>query len=128
MHTAPYFTAIGLIAVVYSVRVVKLRRLHQVSLGDGGVPALNQAIRAFGNLVEYSTLGLVMLMALEYIQAPVWFLHVCGFTLVAGRMLHALAFSKPKIVMQTRVAGMMLTYFSLTTSAVGITVFSMMSI
>ncbi len=128
MHTAPYFTAIGLIAVMYSVRVVKLRRLHKVSLGDGGVPALNQAMRAFGNLVEYSTLGLVMLLALEYIQAPVWFLHLCGFTLVAGRMLHALAFSKPSISMRARVAGMILTYFSLTISAIGITIFSMMSI
>ncbi len=128
MHTAPYFTALGLIAVINAVRVVRLRMRHNVSLGDGGFPDLNQAVRAFGNFSEYAPLGLVLLFALEYVQAPVWYLHLCGATLLVGRMLHAFAFSKPGIPAPPRVAGMLLTFFSITVSAIGVTVFSMMEL
>lgn len=128
MHTAPYFTALGLLVVYLSARVVVRRGRHKVSLGDGGVADLHHSVRAFGNLVEYAPLGLVLLFALEYVQAPVWFLHLCGLTLLAGRLLHAFAFSKPEIIFKLRAGGMILTWISLGLSSIGLTVFSMMAL
>lgn len=128
MHTAPYFTAFGLIALLNSIRIVSLRRKLRVSLGDGGHALLAHAIRGFGNFMEYVPFGLVLLLGLELIQAPVWFLHLCGGTLLIGRVLHSTAFMKEDISMNARVAGMTFTWFSLAVSSIGLTVFSMLEL
>jgi uncharacterized membrane protein YecN with MAPEG domain len=128
MHTAPYFTALGLIAFINSIRIVQLRWRYRVSLGDGGNVLLLHATRAFGNLMEYAPFGLVLLLGLEYTQAPVWFLHLCGGSLLIGRILHSSAFMKETISMRSRQAGMLLTYFSLVISSIGITAFSLLEL
>lgn len=128
MHTAPYFTALALLAVANSVRTVRLRRANQVSIGDGGLIHLTHARVVTSNFTEYVPLGLVLLLALEFIQAPVWYLHLVGGTLLIGRMLHALAFAKETISMNARVGGMVLTYLSLLLGALGLTLFSMMEL
>jgi len=49
-HAAALWIGLCLILMlVLSVRVVRLRRRHRVELGDGDIPELTQAIRAFGN-------------------------------------------------------------------------------
>jgi uncharacterized membrane protein YecN with MAPEG domain len=128
MHTAPYFTAFGLIAIMNSLRIVMLRNRLKVSLGDGGHAILLHAIRGFGNFMEYVPLGLVLLLALEFILAPVWFLHLCGGSLLIGRVLHSIAFMKSEIPMAPRVAGMILTFASIALASIGLTVFSMMAL
>jgi uncharacterized membrane protein YecN with MAPEG domain len=128
MHTAPYFTAFGLIAILNSMRIVMLRRRLRVSLGDGGHQILAHAIRGFGNFMEYVPFGLVLLLGLEVIQAPVWFLHLCGGTFLVGRVLHSIAFMREDISMNARVTGMVLTYTALFFSAIGLTLFSMLEI
>ena len=127
MHIAPYFTALGFLALFNAFRVIGLRRRHQVSLGDGGNAELLQAVRAFGNLMEYAPFGLVLLFALEYVGAPVWYLHLCGAMLVVGRLLHSYAFTRPNVSVRERVAGMLLTFGSILLSSVGVTLFSLMS-
>ncbi len=124
MHTAPYFTALGLIAIVNAVRVIRLRKRLGVSLGDGGHDELNRAIRVFGNFAEYVPLGLVLLAALEFVQAPVWYMHVCGALLLMGRLFHAVGLLG-KGSMNARVVGMVMTFATLALSAVGVTLFSM---
>lgn len=124
MHTAPYFTALGLIAIVNAVRVIRLRQRLGVSLGDGGHDELNRAIRVFGNFAEYVPLGLVLLAALEFVQAPVWYMHVCGALLLMGRLFHAVGILG-KGSMNARVVGMVMTFTTLALSAVGVTLFSM---
>jgi uncharacterized membrane protein YecN with MAPEG domain len=126
MHTAPYFSALGLIAVMNSFRIVGLRRRLKVSLGDGGQPLLLHAIRAFGNFMEYAPFGLVLLLGLEFVQAPVWFLHLCGGTLLIGRMVHSMAFMKETISFNARVIGMTLTWLSLVIASIGLSVFSLL--
>ena len=128
MHTAPYFTALGLIAVMNSIRIVQLRRRHKISLGDGGNVLLLHASRAFGNFMEYAPFGLALLLGLEFVQAPVWLLHVCGGSPLIGRILHSSAFMKESISMSGRTVGMILTYFSLIVSSIGITVVSMLEL
>ena len=53
-HAAALWVGLHLILLlVLSLLVVRQRRRHKVALGDGGVPELAQAIRAFGNATEY---------------------------------------------------------------------------
>jgi len=118
MHSAPYFTAFGLLAVLHSLRVSQLRWKHNVLLGDGGQPELARRMRVFGNFIEYVPLGLILLIALEFVQTPSWYVHFSGFTLLAGRSLHALAFGNNQP--RTQIFGMVLTHISLLLSSLGI--------
>ena len=57
--TSPHAAAlwVGLhifLLLTLSALVVRQRRRHHVELGDGGVPELERAIRAFGNAAEYA--------------------------------------------------------------------------
>lgn len=122
MRTAPYFAALGIITILHAIRVIRLRIKHKVRLGDGGVPELLVAIRVFGNHAEYAPMGLVLLLALEFITAPIWFLHIVGTTLVLGRILHATAL--PKAKHSLRVAGMVLTFLSIGLASLGVLVFT----
>jgi uncharacterized membrane protein YecN with MAPEG domain len=123
MRTAPYFAAIGFLTIVHALRVIRLRRQHKVSLGDGGNQDLLVAMRVFGNHAEYAPFGLVMLLALEFISAPVWFLHLVGTTLVLGRVMHASAL--PKTNRKLRVAGMLFTFTSIGLASIGVMLFSL---
>ena len=59
VQAASLWTALNLIyLIILSLGVVKLRRAHRVGVGDGGVPALTGAGRAFGNAAEYVPAGL----------------------------------------------------------------------
>ncbi len=105
-----------------------LRRRLRVSIGDGGHAILAHAVRGFGNFMEYVPFGLILLLALEMIQTPPWFLHLYGGTLLIGRVLHSVAFMKETISMQARVFGMALTWTALLIGSIGITAFSMMAL
>ena len=90
-HAVALWAGLHLILlVVLSVRVVSQRRRHGVALGDGGVPELARAIRAFGNATEYTPTGLVALAVLTLAAAPPLLVHLMGVVLFAGRVLHAL--------------------------------------
>lgn len=90
--TPLYAALCGLLLIVLSLRVIRLRHAHDVRLGDGGQPALQAATRAQANFIEYVPLALLLLYFLELSrQAPVWVLHVLGALLFLGRILHALA-------------------------------------
>jgi len=117
MHTAPYFAAFGFLTIFHSWRVIRLRRQHRVSLGDGGVPELARMIRVFGNFSEYVPMGLLLLIALEIAQAPPWYMHLCGATLLAGRLAHAQGLGAGDL--KPRVTGMVLTLLSLAFGSVG---------
>jgi uncharacterized membrane protein YecN with MAPEG domain len=124
MHTAPYFTAFGLLTILHAARVIVLRVRHKVALGDGGIDELERMMRIFGNHAEYVPLGLVFLIALEFVQAPVWYLHLAGGTLLIGRILHAIGLTKARGTSAGRFIGMNLTFLSLLISSVGISLFS----
>jgi uncharacterized protein len=105
-------TAILLIGIAY--RVVQLRRRHDVGLGDGGVPELQQAIRAHGNLVEYAPLALLLLLVVELTAAlPAWALHVAGTAIVAGRALHAYGLTRSPRRTPGRYYGSILTWLTM---------------
>ena len=52
---------LGLLYMTLTAQVVRQRQKHNVSLGDGGVEAVQIAIRAHGNFAEYTPLALILL-------------------------------------------------------------------
>ena len=120
MHTAPYFAAFGLLTIFHSYRVIRLRKKFRIGIGTGNNEELARMIRVHGNHSEYVPLGLILIIALEFVQAPIWYLHLCGMALLIGRLLHAQAIAKSSGVSFGRVRGMQLTFLSLFLSSIGV--------
>lgn len=94
-HAAALWAGLHVVLLlVLSVLVTRQRRKHKVAIGDGGVPALTQAIRAFGNATEYVPTGLAGLGILAFAGAPPMLIHLIGVILFAGRVLHAIGLSR----------------------------------
>ena len=92
MIVTPFYA--GLLALVFfvlSMRVVQVR--GRVSLGDGGDPAVLRRMRGQANFAEYVPLILLMMAFLELRHVGALALHAIGITLLAGRLLHGIAFS-----------------------------------
>jgi len=113
-----------LLMLVLSGIVVSGRRRHLVSFGDGGNPDLMAASRAFGNCAEYATPGMIAMLLLAAVGAPVLMVHGVVAPLLVGRIVHALG-----LLFQTgpslgRVIGMLLTWVALLIAAVGLIAFA----
>ena len=89
MHTSIYAGLSGLLLAYLALQAIKARRANKVKLGDGGIFALQSAMRAHGNFAEYMPITIIMLFLLEYNGAPAWMIHVIGATFLAGRWVHA---------------------------------------
>ena len=90
-------------------RVIAYRRSHLVSLGDNDDAVLRTRIRAQGNCAEYAPLGLVLLLIAELQGSSLLVLNVLGVMLLAGRVLHAMAFGDTRMNLNFRAPGMVLT-------------------
>ncbi len=103
----------GLMGVWLALKVIKNRRKHKISLGDGGIEELARAIRAHGNFSEYVPISLILLGVSELNHANTFV--VTGFALVIflGRAFHAYAFLGGGDHFKPRVMGMKLTLYSL---------------
>jgi uncharacterized membrane protein YecN with MAPEG domain len=117
--TAIFAGVLALMFIKLSFDVISLRRKNKISLGSGGVEALDRAIRAHGNFSEYVPLGLMLLGALELNGAPVELLLALGSLLTLGRYLHAKGMNEPPPRFTNRVRGMKLTFVALGCSAIG---------
>jgi len=111
MTTALYASLSALLIVRLSLSVIKLRRKNRVSVGDGGNEALQLAIRAHSNAVEYIPIALMLLFMLELNGAPKLLVHILGITLLIGRVLHATGL--PAKDLRRRVLGMQITIYLL---------------
>lgn len=112
-HAAALWAGLCLVLLlVLSVLVTRQRRKHRVEIGDGGVPALNQAIRAFGNATEYVPAAMGALGLLALVGAPPLLIHPIGLTLFAGRVLHAFGLSRSTGTSWPRAAGVLATWIS----------------
>ncbi len=99
-----------LLLLVLSVLVTRQRRKHKVALGDGSLPPLTQAIRAFGNATEYVPTALIGLGILALAGAPPLVIHPLGLLLFTGRMLHAVGLSRIGSVSWLRTSGVLTTW------------------
>ena len=89
MITGLYAALLGLIFIALSIQVIKARRKHMVSLGDGNIDDLQRATRAHANFSEYVPLCIILLLIAELTSQADVFLHICGIVLVFGRIAHA---------------------------------------
>jgi uncharacterized membrane protein YecN with MAPEG domain len=112
-HAAALWAGLNLILLlVLSVLVTGQRRRHRVEIGDGGVPALNQAIRAFGNAAEYVPAAMAGLALLALVNAPPLLIHPIGLILLAGRIAHAVGLSRSTQATLPRALGVLATWIS----------------
>jgi uncharacterized membrane protein YecN with MAPEG domain len=115
----PFYAAIfALIYIVLSIRVIRLRYEKRVSLGSGGEPALERAIRIHANFIEYVPLALILLTALEMQHSSRYLLHILCLLLLIGRICHFLGLSRENTANPLRGAGVMLTVLVLAIAAI----------
>lgn len=107
----------GLIALTLATLVIRQRQRTGTVLGAGGDAALEQAIRAHGNFVEYVPLILVLMLLLELggVSAP-W-LHGMGIALTAARVLHGWGLARSRNRSFGRAAGFTVTWLILAAAA-----------
>ncbi|RRJ82900.1 MAPEG family protein [Aestuariirhabdus litorea] len=89
-HWFALFAALnGLLLLLLTINVSRLRMKHRISYGDGGNRELMLAIRVHANGVEQVVIFGLVLLALALLRAPQWLQEalVVGFTL--SRLAHA---------------------------------------
>jgi uncharacterized membrane protein YecN with MAPEG domain len=107
----------GLIAVGLAFLVVRQRMSTKTLFGTGGNPALERAIRAHSNFIEYVPLILLLMLLLELGGATSLRLHIMGAALTIGRLLHAWGLSRSSGRSFGRGAGIALTWIVLVSAA-----------
>src|SRR5690606_32803895 len=108
--TALYTGLFLLLLLALAANVVKNRLRGQVSLGDGGKPALQQAVRAHGNAAEYIPIVLIGLGILENLGTSPAMLHLYGAVFFIGRLMHAWGLAQPNTTNNARKGGIVLSW------------------
>lgn len=108
--TMIYAALLGMLLLMLSWGVSRVRLRESVSLGAGDVSGLESAIRAQGNFIEYVPFALILLMLAESAAATSWLLHLLGASLLVGRLLHAYGIQQPGSANNYRKYGIALTW------------------
>lgn len=111
--TAFYAGLLGLLYVVLSIRVIRLRRRYKIGINSGQEKELERAIRVHGNFSEYVPIALFLILLLELNQSSAWLLHGLGIAILFGRLLHAMGLDKSAGVTMYRTIGMVLTFLTI---------------
>lgn len=90
MAAAAFWIATNmLLTLVLALNVTKFRMSANASVGTGGNPGLERAIRAHGNNIEYVPLALVAMLLLSVQGCSSFLVHGLGAGLLLGRLMHA---------------------------------------
>jgi len=92
--SALYGGIIGFLLLFLAARVSGMRRKLKIGMGDAGDRALQRAVRAHGNAVEWAIVAILLLLVAELTRASALLLHLCGIAIVVGRLLHAFGLSR----------------------------------
>jgi uncharacterized protein len=121
MALVAIYVAINIALLLFlAIRVIPARIKHKVTLGDGGVEAVQQVVRAHGNAVEYIPPVLIGLVVLAFLNAPAHMIHIIGGALTLGRMFHAFGLSNKSGQSFGRAAGSLLTWLSMLGVVIGL--------
>lgn len=118
--TAIFIALHVLLLLTLAYRVVAMRRVHRLGLGDGALEPVQQRIRAHANATEYVPVALLELLALELLGVPALWLYAAGGMLFAGRVLHAMGLSSAAGYSFGRFYGTLLTWLSMLAMAVAL--------
>ena len=80
------------------------------SFNNYGEEALNRAIRAQGNLIEYAPIFLILIFIAEYNGTHPHMLYMTGTMFLIARLMHGVAFGFMKYSPFLRVGGTLLTF------------------
>ncbi len=114
----PFYAA--LLAGLYiflSVRVIRMRVQERIAVGDGGNLRLRRAIRVHANFAEYVPLALILTAFVELQQSAPIIVHGLCLSLLLGRICHAYGVSQENEDHRFRVAGMAMTFATISGSA-----------
>ena len=99
--------------LILSARVIALRGvsfLKFFSFNNFGEEALQRAVRAQGNLIEYAPIFLILLFIAEYNGAHPHMLYMIGTLFMIASLMHGVAFGFMKYSPFLRVSGTLLTF------------------
>ena len=102
--------------LILSARVIALRGvsfLKFLSFNNFGEEALQRAVRAQGNLIEYAPIFLILLFIAEYNGAHPHMLYMTATLFMISRLMHGVAFGFMKYSPFLRVGGTLLTFLSI---------------
>jgi uncharacterized membrane protein YecN with MAPEG domain len=101
--------AAALMNVWLGLRVSMVRRLHKVSIGDGGQSQLMSRMRAHSNFIEYTPFFLILLALVELARGAETWLWAVGIIFILGRLLHPFGMDRtaPNFM---RIASMVITW------------------
>jgi uncharacterized membrane protein YecN with MAPEG domain len=113
--TTVLISALALLLVTLSWRVIQSRDTTQVSLGTGGNATLERRVRAQANLTEYAPIFVILIAVAELQGGNCELLSITAALFFIGRVAHgyAMAFTTGNI--RLRVTG---TFLTLTTTLV----------
>ena len=124
MITALYASLLALWFAFLSMRVIALRGNPMFAfliLGASPDNMLERAVRAHGNLAEYTPIMLILLYLLETLPATSvagTALHILGGAFLLGRLMHGICFGFMTSSMPLRIGGTALTIFPLMGAAI----------
>ena len=87
--------AAALLNIWLGFRVSQLRRLHKVSIGDGGNPLIAARMRSHANFIEYTPFFLILLALIEIARGSELWLWVVAILYIIGRLLHPFGMERP---------------------------------
>ncbi len=99
-----------------SLNVIKQRRKHHISIGDGGVDDLKIAMAIQSNAVEYIPISLILILSLEYNNANIWLVHSLGVLFLLSRFIHPWSILTENL--KWRVISMQITFYTIIALAV----------
>jgi uncharacterized membrane protein YecN with MAPEG domain len=114
-----YASLLGLLFIYLSYIVVTFRRRERVDIGMGESQGMARSVRAQGNFAEYVPLALILMLALENLQAAGFLVHLVGSLLLAGRILHAMSFPRKIGPSFGRIWGTAMTWASIVVASLG---------
>jgi len=107
--TAVLTCGLSVLLLVLSWAVIQQRRESGMSLGDGGVSALERKIRAQGNLAEYGPMFILLIAIAEIRVGTAFVLWALSATFLAARVLHGYGLSFSSHNPKFRSVGMVMT-------------------
>ena len=90
--------AAALLNVWLGLRVSRLRRQYNVSIGHGGKSALATRTRSHSNFIEYTPFFLILLGLVEMARGSELWLWGAAILFILARLLHPFGMDKPERV------------------------------
>ena len=117
MATLLYAGLAGILFVVLSGRVIRLRYVRKVGIGDGGHADLEQAIRVHANFAEYVPLSLLLISFVEAAGYAAAAVNGLGIALILARIAHAFGLTRSTGTSVPRFLGTSVTFAVILISA-----------